>query len=258
MLVTGRVFQLVLLVVAVLFIYITWRRSKSGVLPKIREIAGLEAINDAVGRAVETGRPVMVNVGWGGIVDALKSQQTFAGIDVLSHVAKLTAKYKVPLIVPAAEAASVPLIEATVYESYLAEGCPDAYKAENIRYLTDLQWSWVSGTLGMIKREKPAANMMFGYFGGDTIMHSETGQAVGAIQIAGTAEIGYVPFFVIACDFALIGEELFAAGAYVTRNAERLSVIVSEDYFRIVLLGIIVIGVLAAIAGYSIVPLITT
>ncbi len=67
-------------------------------------------------------------------------------------------------------------------------------------------------------REKPAAIFLLGYYYAEALMLAETGFSVGAIQIAGTDAQAQLPFFITTCDYTLIGEELYAASAYLSRE----------------------------------------
>ncbi len=69
------------------------------------------------------------------------------------------------------------------------------------------------------------------------------GSRSGAIQIAGTTETNQIPFFIAACDYVIIGDEFYAASAYLSREPTLLGSIVGQDYCKLLLLGIILIGV---------------
>ena len=65
-------------------------------------------------------------------------------------------------------------------------------------------------------RDRPAAHIFMGSFYAESLLLAETGFSTGAIQVAGTANVHQLPFFVVACDYTLIGEELYAASAYLS------------------------------------------
>jgi len=69
-------------------------------------------------------------------------------------------------------------------------------------------------------REKPATNLFFGTFEAESLILAETGNSIGAIQIAGTDSSIQMSFFVVACDYVLIGEELFAASGYLSQDLQ--------------------------------------
>ena len=136
-----------------------------------------------------------------------------------------------------------------VREGYLQAGRPDAYQKENISYITDDQFGYAAGVDGIMVRQRPAAIFMLGCFYAESLILAETGRSVGAIQIAGTAMPSQIPFFVAACDYTLIGEELFAASAYLAREPKLLGSLKGQDAAKFFFIVLIVIGVLAATIG---------
>ena len=89
-------------------------------------------------------------------------------------------------------------------ESYLLEGRSDIYNEDMVHYLTDDQFAYAAGVNGIMKRE--AAACLYGQFYAESLLLAETGNSIGAIQIAGTATNSNT-IFVTACDYTLIGEE---------------------------------------------------
>lgn len=192
---------------------------------RMRRLAGLDAIEEAVGRATEMGRPVLFVPG----IQDMDNIMTVAGVTVLGHVAKVTAGYDAELEVPTSRSIVMAAARETVQSSYLAAGRSDAYDPDRIYYVTDDQFSYVAATSGMIARKRPAACFYFGCFFAESLILAENGNAVGAIQVAGTAETAQLPFFVASCDYTLIGEEFFAASAYLSGEPDQLGTILGQD-----------------------------
>lgn len=232
----------VLVIFAAFFFYFLFTARRGGSL-YLRKIPGITAIEEAVGRATEMGRPVLFVPG----LDDIDEIQTLAGIGVLGHVAKITARYDTPLIVPTRLSIVLSVCEETVKESYTAAGRPDAYRADNIRYLSNEQFAYTAGINGIMMREKPAANIYMGTFYAESLILSETGFASGAIQVAGTASITQLPFFVAACDYTLLTEEFYAASAYLSKDPHILSSVKASDYFKVIAIVILIAGVVLAI-----------
>lgn len=214
----------------------------------IRKIAGLEAIDEAVGRATEMGRPVLYVPG----LEDIDMIQTLASLSILSHVAKKTADYDTDILVPTRKAVVMSTAQEVVKESYTLAGRPDAYNADNIRYLTDDQFGFVAGVDGIMLREKPAANFYLGMFYGESLILAETGFATGAIQIAGTAAPSQLPFFVATCDYTLMGEELYAASAYLSEDPLQIGSLRGQDVGKAFVMGWILAGTLAHSFGMSV------
>lgn len=208
----------------------------------IRKITGLDAVDDAVGRATEMGRPILYCMGIG-LVDYIA---TIASFNILGEIAKKTGQYETPLIVPTSDPVVYTVAREIVKESFATIGRPDLFDSDKVYFVTDSQFAYAAAIDGVMLREKPAANFFIGYFKAESLIMAETGASTGAIQIAGTDQITQLPFFVTACDFTLIGEELYAASAYISKEPLLLGAIKGEDLGKIVILSALA---LASIIG---------
>ena len=211
----------------------------------IRKITGLDAVDEAVGRATEMGRPILYCMGIG-LVDYIA---TIASFNILGEIAKKTGQYETPLIVPTSDPVVYTVAREIVKESYATIGRPDLFDTDKVYFVTDSQFAYAAAVDGVMLREKPAANFFIGYFKAESLIMAETGASTGAIQIAGTDQITQLQFFVTACDFTLIGEELYAASAYISKEPLLLGAIKGEDLGKIV--------ILSALAVASIIGLLT-
>jgi hypothetical protein len=213
-------------------------RAQSGQQLFVRRIPGIDAIEEAIGRATEMGRSVLYVPGINDIDDI----QTMASLNILESVAKMTAKYETPIIVPTNYPVVMTLAQEMVKNGYVAAGRADGYDPNSVRYVTTEQFAYVAAITGIMLRDKPAANIYLGSFYAESLLLAETGFSTKAIQIAGTAQVAQLPFFVVACDYTLIGEELYAAGAYLSREPRLLGSLKASDLLKVAIIFIIVVG----------------
>ncbi|MEP7028091.1 MAG: fibronectin type III domain-containing protein [Candidatus Eisenbacteria bacterium] len=211
----------------------------------VRRIPGIDAIEEAIGRATEMGRSVLYVPGINDIDDI----QTMASLTILESVAKMTARYETPIIVPTNYPVVFTLAQEMVKNGFVAAGRPDAYDPNAVRYVTTEQFAYVAAVNGIMLRDKPAANLYLGAFFAESLLLAETGFATKAIQVAGTAQVAQLPFFVVACDYTLIGEELYAASAYLSREPRLLGSLKGSDLMKVLLILIIVVGCALETAG---------
>jgi hypothetical protein len=235
---TGRLNIFLLIFVFLGFVLLFRHLAQGGQKLFIRRIPGLEAIEEAVGRATEMGRPILYVPG----IDEANNIQTIYSMVILNNVAKMVAKYETPLIVPICRAFVVPLAEETVRQGYMDAGRPDGFQRDNVRYLSDEQFAFTAAVNGIMLRERPAANLFLGSFFAESLMLAETGFSTGAIQIAGTANIHQLPFFVVACDYTLIGEEFFATSAYLSREPDLIGTLKGTDWMKGLLILLLIVG----------------
>ena len=212
----------------------------------LRRIPGLDAVEEAIGRATEMGRPILYLTG----SDDMSSLSTIAATVILGQVAKKTAAYDTQLQVPHRDPIVMAICQEIVKESYLEAGRPDAYRDDSNFFITNDQFSYTAAVNGIMLREKPAANFFMGFYYAEALLLAETGAGTGAIQIAGTDADLQLPFFITTCDYTLIGEELYAASAYLSREPILVGTLRGQDIGKAFLLFSIVIGtVLATIGG---------
>ena len=213
-------------------------RARRGKKLFVRKIAGLQAIDDAVGRATEMGKPILYCPGIGYIEDIA----TIASLSILGEVAKKCGQYDTKLINPHFDPIVYTVAREIVKESYTHVGRPDAFDPDSVYYVTDSQFAYAAAVDGIMLRERPATNFLVGWFRAESLILAETGASTGAIQIAGTDQVSQLPFFVTACDYTLIGEELYAASAYISREPLLLGAIKGEDWGKVIIGAILIAG----------------
>jgi len=229
-----------------LMVYFVYRARKGAEL-YVRPLAGIDAVDDAIGRATEMGRPILYVMGLG----TAEMIATIASFTILSRVAKQVAEYQTDIIVPCYDPIVMTVAQEVVKSAYLDAGRPDAYKDDCVFYITTNQFAYVAAVNGIMVRDLPATNIYMGKFYAESLMLAETGASAGSIQIAGTDEVGQLPFFIVACDYTLIGEELYAASAYLGREPVMLGSLKAQDYAKAAVIVLGVIGLLAANFGWT-------
>ena len=231
------IFASVILVSMTIYYYID--RASSGEEIYLRKIPGLQALEEAVGRATEMGKSVLFVPG----ISDLDQVETVTGLNLLGHVAEYTAKYETSLNVPVSKSIVMETGREICKESYLKSGRPDLYYDDMVHYISDEQFAYAAGVNGIMEREKPAACFYLGKFYAESLILAETGNSIGAIQIAGTGSPSQIPFFVTACDYTLIGEEFFTASAYLSNKPELVGSIKGQDIVKLLVMIAMVLTV---------------
>jgi hypothetical protein len=235
----------ILIAVALFMATVVWlvERARRGAKLFIRRIAGLEAVEEAVGRATEMGRPILYVPG----LEAMDEVSTVAAVDILGQVAKKAAEYETKLVVPNRDPIVMAVAQQVVKESYSAVGKPHLYRDENVFYVTYSQFGFAAAVAGLMMRDRPATNFFMGRFYAESLVLAETGNATGAIQIAGTDADAQLPFFISACDYTLIGEELYAGSVYLSRQPLLLGALKAQDYAKALIIASIAAAVVLSI-----------
>lgn len=212
--------------------------AQSGRQPFVRRLAGIDAIEEAIGRATEMGRPVLYVPG----IQDIDEMQTVAGLIILESVARMTARYETPIRVPVAYPIPFTIAQEMVRSGHLNAGRPETYDPNCVTFVSPEQFAYVASLTGIMLRDRPGAHLFMGSFFAESLMLAETGFSTGAIQVAGTANVHQLPFFVVACDYTLIGEELYAASAYLSGEARLVGGLKGADMLKVAIVVIVVVG----------------
>lgn len=202
----------------------------------VRRIPGLNAIDEAVGRAAEMGKPMLFATGLSVLdIDGLQA------LAIAGHVARTAATYGTRLILAVADPQLYAIGEEVMQDSYRRAGRPEMFSAEDVRFLSDQQFAFATSASGLMQREQVSSNFFFGYYYAEALILSEAGQSIGAMQVAGTPATTQLPFFIVSCDYTILAEEYYATTAYLTREPTLLGSLVGQDWSKILLLVMIII-----------------
>jgi len=219
------------------------KRASAGESFYIRPIEAVSMMNDAVGRATEMGRPVMYAPGLGSLTDPV----TVASLNLLSKVAYKGSLLHTKTLVPNYGPLTWPVAQEVVRQAYIKAGKGDEYDPDDVPYFTSRSFTYAAATAGMMVRKKTATNFLIGHFFSESLILAETGAASGALQIGGTDSVEQLPFFITTCDSTMIGEEIFAASVFVSRDPVSVSSIRASDWFKAVVIALLIAGLLVSI-----------
>jgi hypothetical protein len=220
---------LLLLILPVLF-YLT-SRARAGKGGELRSLSGMEQLPGLVGRSAETGQSLHVSVGVAGVGGAATAE-TWAGLTLLEQLADQAAASDTPLIVTVADATVLPVAQDIVWRAYVRSGNPGGYDSTQVRLIAPEPMAYAAGVMGLLGREPLTANVMVGSFGDEYLLMGEAGARQGVHQIVGAADPRTLPYVYATADEALVGEEMFAGGAYTKRLPIQIGSLLAEDWAR--------------------------
>ncbi len=213
------------LIIAVLILIFYWTqtsitRARLGRKIFIRRIPGITAIEEAIGRATEMGKPIVYSPGTSGERDV----PTYASLGILSYVARLAARLGVRIIVTVVRPTVYPMAESTVREAFRQEGKLDNFVEEDIMFLSENTIIYAMTTANIIERENAACAFFMGTFDFTSLLMTEPGSRLGAIQIAGDVGLWQIPFLISSCDYTIIGEEVYAEPVEFSAGKNRFTI----------------------------------
>ncbi|MGI6660932.1 MAG: DUF6754 domain-containing protein [Bacillota bacterium] len=245
MIIEGMIFPVISLIVLSAVILMEIQASRRGKTAQIRHLTSLNAIDESIGRAVEMGRPVHFSAGVGNLT-VRGAPVTLASLSFLSHIAETCARYDCKLVVTVAQGDVYAASDEIMKQAYLRAGKPEMYTPDMLRFLSVIQYVYAGGVVGTINREKASANFMIGHYANEALFIAEEAHQAGCVQVAGTTNEYQIPFFVAACDYVLIGEEIFAAAAQLSGDQSELGAITGQDFAKVLAIGLCIAGSILA------------
>lgn len=205
----------------------------------IRRIPGLTALDEAIGRATEMGKPVLMVPGLGDL-NAISVQ----ALNIFAYVTRTAARFGNPIRLCCANAAVYTVAQEIIRDVYQSEGEIERYDQDSVRFLSDRQFAFAASVSGLILREQTAATFFLGEFFAESLIFAETANAIGAIQVAGSTQNTQTPFFIAACDYVLIADEFYAASAYLTRQPVLVGSLIGQDWSKLLIGATVILGFL--------------
>ena len=221
--------------------------ARSGREMFVRNISALNAVEESVGRSTEMGRPIFFVPG----LEDISNPATIAAINIFESVAQQSINDQTRIVAPCRDPIVMNVMQNSLQQVCAATGRPEMYNQDDVFFVTDRQFAYVAAVDGMIMRDQPATVFLQGYFYAESLILAEVSQSVGAVQIAGTSSDTQLPFFIAACDYTLIGEELFAAGAYIKRDSLQLGTLKAQDLVKLLLFILMTLGSLLVLIDVS-------
>ena len=244
----GLILGLVVLVAFIVLLLLFTSRINAGRRPMLRKIAGYDEVKGFSSRAIETGRPFHLSLGLGTISDA-STADSLAGIHLLDHLAKRAAVTGVPPTVTMANPMVMLLAQNRLRAAYKQNlrGAEDAYL--NVRWIASQPAAYAAGVMNLFSIDKAEANVMLGDFGDEYLLMGEAAVRGDIAHVGGTGNPNTLPFIYASAQETLLGEEIYAAGAYLQKRPSHIASLLAQDTMRWGLAAIMLGGVTLASLG---------
>jgi hypothetical protein len=239
--------QLILLVFLLAFLpvfYLSGRRVQEGHLPDLRSILPFNVLQGVTARAIETGRAVHVSLGLGGITSDVTAD-SLAGLSVLEYLADQSAAAGETPIVTMADPTLLPLVQDVIRRPYGTDRDVAAQAARRVRWVAPEPAAYAAGVMGTLGGEAVDANVMIGGFGDEYLLMGEAANRRKIVHIGGASDPNVVPFVFATADQTLMGEDMYAAGAYLGHKPWHIGSLLAQDFMRWCIVTVIVIVVVA-------------
>jgi hypothetical protein len=228
---TAIIGLVLLLLILPILAFLTLRLQSGEMSASLRPLPGTDELPGSVGRSAESGQPLHVSVGISG-VGGQATSETWAGLTVLAQLADDAAACSTPLIVSVADPTVLPLAQDILRRAYARHGNLADYDLTQVRFIAPEPTAYAAGVMGILEREPLTSNIMVGAFGDEYLLMGEVGARRQVRQMVGAADPRTLPFAEATADELLVGEEMFAGGAYTSRLPVQIASLLTEDWLR--------------------------
>lgn len=252
---TARIPSLLLFIFILIVSEVLCRRALKGKVWEIARLPVIDAIDNAVGRATEMGKPLLYWPGSNADLNTQNMPQTIATLQTFGYVAGLCANVGTRIIPIMTKPESLPLMEEALQGAFAGAGKADEYDPKMIYLFPATDASPHTATVpvaGLIGREKPAAVIQIGAIQAECFAIAESGARVGAMLIGGTARVEHISSLALLNEYAILGEEVFVVGSYLSKDPVGMAAILSLDLTKIVLIAATVLLALLVNLGVKV------
>ncbi len=263
-----RALRLALFLVFLLIFFYGYWTVKHGTQLSLRPIPGYSALKRLLAQAAEAGQPVHLSLGVAGIGDQATAD-TMAGLTVLEYLADRAAVSANPPIVTLAHPTALPVAHDILRRAYRRHGYPEEFDPARVRFIApdptlnsgvspnpslytsgqNDAFAYAAGTMRLLTQQKLIANVMIGRFGDEFLLLGETGAQHRLNQIGGTSAVRVLPFVYASVASPLLGEEIFAGGAYLANRPAHLSSLFAQDGMRWFLIAALALAIILRSVG---------
>ncbi|MCS6961417.1 MAG: hypothetical protein NZT61_02790 [Deltaproteobacteria bacterium] len=216
---------------------VIYYETKRNIKIPLRDFPAIEKIRYGIALAGEQGKGVVFTTGLTGIGPLL-----YACLEILKEVARRCARLGIKLIVPQNDPPSLALVTKTLEQVYAEEGKISRFDPQSVPFLSEEQFAFAAGYIGLVKRQDIGCAFLFGSFAGEALILAESGKNAGAFQVAGSVSPEQLAFFVATCDETAFGDEVYAISAKLSQNWKLLSNLRIADILKLVILTFLIIG----------------
>lgn len=213
-----------------------------------RPVRGFEELGTAIERAVEAGERVHLSLGTGSVIGS-DSAPALAGLAMLSRIASVTTMSDKPIVVTAGDGAMMMLIQDTLRATYARAKAIERYHPTSGRMLGPTPFSYIASLPILLAAEDVSVNVMVGSFGAEGALAADFGERQKTFVLAGTDDAQSQALLYATAEYPLIGEEVFAGGAYLNVGPLHRASLRAQDAVRMLIVALILIGTLLRTLG---------
>jgi hypothetical protein len=220
-------------------------RIRAGGRPTLRRIRGFEILKGVMGRAIESGRTLHLSLGVGSMANETTAD-SLAGLSVLNYLTEQAVKTGISPTVSMADPTVMLYAQNAIRSAYTANPAEAETAYRNVRWIAPQPAAYAAGVMNILSLENAEANVMVGKFGDEYLLMGETAARRQMTHVGGTSDPNTLPFIYASAQETLLGEEIYAAGAYLNRVPAHIGSLVAQDAMRWLVAVVILGGIVVA------------
>ncbi len=233
----GLIFVLIFFSLIIIFAVVHRKRTDW----HLRTITAYAKLERAIGLAVEAGTRIHISLGRGNI-SGMQGGSALVGLSVLERVARAASISDRPPVATSGDGTLGILSQDTLHSGLRAIGAESQYDSTYGQVSGLTPFSYAAGTLPVIYDEHVSACFLSGHFESEVALITDAAERSGSLTLAGSDSITAQAILYATAQEPLIGEELYAAGAFVRAGDTHLSSLRAQDVLRWTLVVIILAG----------------
>jgi hypothetical protein len=214
----------------------------------LRAIATFSRLRQAIGLAVEDGSRLHVSLGKANLTTA-QNASALVGLSVLDRVAQLSSASDRPPVATSGDGGLAILSQDTLRGAYRSANAVDLYDPRRGMLTGITPFSYIAGTLPVMRDENISANILIGNFGPEVALLTGAAEQQNSFTLAASDSLPAQAVLYATASETLIGEELFAAGAYVAAGGMHNASLRVQDMLRWVVIAVMLAGSILKLIG---------
>ncbi|PLS78733.1 MAG: hypothetical protein CYG59_16965 [Chloroflexi bacterium] len=243
----AAVLLLLLLVSTALLVLVFALRVRSGRLPVFRPLPGITRLRTLFGEVAESGQPLHVATGpnQGSIAQVTPTAETLGSLLIAQRIAQETTKRGGTVMATSGDIVAHAALRGTFHQAYRQAGFASDFRPENVQLVAqNTPAAYAAGVAARYRVAPPAASVAAGSYGTEALLITEEGAAHGIPQVAAATSLAALPVLALSAEATLIGEELFAAEAYLSDSAAPKARLLTQDVLRWLVIALLLGGLL--------------
>ncbi len=233
-------------VVALILLALSLIQRKSP--PTLRIIPQLTKLSRAVDLSVEDGTRLFIALGRTSLLTS-RAAAPLAGLGLLRRIAERTSLSDSPPVAVGGEASLALLAQDTLQAGYQSMGADDLYQPISGRLSGMTPFSAAAGAMPILRDENVSASILVGDFGVEAALLADAAERQNAYLLGASSDLSSQAALFASAQEPLIGEELFAANAYLDSDASRSASLTVQDILRWLIVLALLAGAVLKIAG---------